>query len=183
MLSSEYSVTLTCELLDCAKSSYYHQAEPPDDTKLRAAIDTVSAEWPTYGYRRITAQLRRQGWQVNHKRIRRLMQKLDLSIKPKRKKRQTTDSQHDFPRYPNLVLDLDTARPDQVWVSDITYIRLLRGFVYRSAELTAKPGSDHGRIHPLHPGLASAAWAGSHPDPDRSTASAGQAPCTRDSSL
>ncbi len=130
MLSSEYSVTLTCELLDCAKSSYYHQTAPPDDTKLREAIETASEEWPTYGYRRITAQLRRQGWQVNHKRIRRLMQKLDLSIKPKRKKRQTTDSQHDFPRYPNLVLDLDTARPDQVWVSDITYIRLLRDFVY-----------------------------------------------------
>jgi len=130
MLSSEYSVTLACDLLDCAKSSYYHQAEPPDDTKLKAAIETVSAEWPTYGYRRITAQLRRQGWQVNRKRIQRLVREMDLPIKIKRKKRSTTNSRHGFPRYPNLVLELDVVRPDQVWVSDITCVRLLHDFVY-----------------------------------------------------
>ena len=130
MLSSEYSVTLACDLLDCAKSSYYHQAEPPDDTKLRAAIETVSAEWPTYGYRRITAQLRRQGWQVNRKRMQRLMREMDLPTKTKHKKRSTTNSQHSFPRYPNLVVELDVVCPDQVWVSDITYVRLLHDFVY-----------------------------------------------------
>ena len=130
MLSEDYSVTFACDLLGCARSSYYHQAEPPDDTKLRAAIETVAGEWPTYGYRRITAQLRRQGWQVNRKRVQRLMREMSPQTKTKRKKRQTTDSKHDFPRYPNLVLDLEVVRPDQVWVSDITYIHLLHGFVY-----------------------------------------------------
>jgi putative transposase len=130
MLSSEYSVTLRCEVLDCARSSYYHQAEQPDETELKAAIEAVVTEWPTYGYRRVTAQLRRQGWAVNHKRVARLMREMGLQVKIKRKTRKTTDSEHNFPRYPNLVQDLEIVRPNQVWVSDITYIRLRREFVY-----------------------------------------------------
>ena len=130
MLSQDYAVTLACDLLGCARSSYYHQAEPPDETELKAAIETVIAEWPTYGYRRVTAQLHRQEWHVNHKRVHRLMRKMGLLVKIKHKKRKTTNSQHDFPRYPNLVQDLEVVRPDQVWVSDITYIRLRLEFVY-----------------------------------------------------
>jgi len=90
----------------------------------------VAAEWPTYGYRRITAQLHRQGWQVNHKRVQRLMRLMGLQAKIKRRKRRTTNSEHDFPRYPNLVQGLEIVHPDQVWVSDITYIRLRYEFVY-----------------------------------------------------
>jgi putative transposase len=130
MLSPDYSVALACELLDCARSSYYHRAEPPDDAALKEAIEAVAAEWPTYGYRRITAQLRRQQWRVNHKRVQRLMREMSLSAPIKGKKRNTTNSQHPFPRYPNLVQDLAVVRPDQVWVSDITYIHLLHDFVY-----------------------------------------------------
>jgi len=130
MLSQDYAVTLACDLLDCARSSYYHQTEPPDETELKAAIEAVIAEWPTYGYRRVTAQLRRQEQHVNHKRVHRLMRKMSLLVKIKHKKRKTTNSQHDFPRYPNLVQDLAVVRPDQVWVSDITYIRLRLEFVY-----------------------------------------------------
>lgn len=130
MLSSDYSVTLMCQVLDCARSSYYHQAEQPDETELKAAIEAVVTAWPTYGYRRVTAQLRRQGWSVNHKRVARLMREMGLQVKIKRKTRKTTDSEHNFPRYPNLVQDLEIVRPNQVWVSDITYIRLRREFVY-----------------------------------------------------
>ena len=130
MLSQDYSVMLACDLLDCARSSYYHRVEPPDDTALKAAIDAVAAEWPTYGYRRVTAQLRRQEWEVNHKRVQRLMGEMGLSVKIKGKGRKTTNSEHHFPRYPNLVQDLAVVRPNQVWVSDITYIRLRRDFVY-----------------------------------------------------
>jgi putative transposase len=130
MLSQDYPVTLACELLDCPRSSYYHQPEQPDDTELKVAIRAVVAEWPTYGYRRVTAQLRRQEWTVNHKRVQRLMRLMDLQAKTRRKKRRTTNSEHDFPRYPNLVQDLEVVRPDQVWVSDITYVRLLNDFVY-----------------------------------------------------
>jgi len=130
MLSQEYSITLVCDVLGCTRSSYYYRAEQPDETELKAAIEMVAAEWPTYGWRRVTEQLRRQGWVVNHKRVRRLMREMDLQAKIKRKRRQTTNSEHHFPRYPNLVQGLDVVRPDQVWVSDITYIRLRREFVY-----------------------------------------------------
>jgi transposase InsO family protein len=130
MLSPDYPVTLTCEVLDCPWSSYYYQAKPTDETELRAAIEAVAAERPTCGYRRVTAQLRRQEWAVNHKGVRRLMKEMALQGKIKRSTCKTTASQHDFPRYPNLVQDLEVVHPDQVWVSDITYIRLRREYVY-----------------------------------------------------
>jgi len=184
VLSQDYAVTMACDVLGCARSSYYHRAtDRPDEVELKAAIKTVAAEWPTYGYRRITAQLRRQEWRVNHKRVQRLMRLMDIQAKTKRKKRRTTNSEHDFPRYPNRVQDLEIVRPEQVWVSDITYVSLRYYFVYRSAELTAKPGCDYGCLHPWHSRMASGTEPGSHVDPDRTTASASQAPCTRDPPL
>jgi transposase InsO family protein len=101
-----------------------------DDQTLREAIGEVASVWPTYGSRRIAAQLRRQGWIVNRKRVMRLMGEMGLVGKTYRKKRRTTNSDHPFPRYANLVQALEIVRPDQVWVSDITYIRLGREFVY-----------------------------------------------------
>ena len=131
VLAQDYPVTVVCDMLGCVRSSYYHQpAEQPDEAELKAAIKTVAAEWPTYGYRRITEQLKRQEWTVNRKRVRRLMRLMDLQAKTKRRKRRTTNSEHDFPRYPNLVQDLEIVRPEQVWVSDITYVRLRYDFVY-----------------------------------------------------
>ena len=131
MLAQEVPVTVACEVLGCARSSYYYQpAEPSDEARLREAIKTAAADWPTYGYRRITQQLRRLRWTVNHKRVQRLMRLMGIQACTKRRKRRTTNSEHGFPRYPNLVLDLETVRPEQVWVCDITYIRLRYGFVY-----------------------------------------------------
>lgn len=131
MLAKEYPTSLVCKVLDSARSSYYYQAQPPDETALKAAIEAVAAEWPTYGYRRVTEELRQQKkLRVNHKRVRRLMVEMGLQVKRKRKNRQTTNSQHPFPRYPNLVEHLQIVRPDQVWVVDITYIRLGQGFIY-----------------------------------------------------
>jgi transposase InsO family protein len=130
MLAQDYPVTLLGDLVGCSRSSYYHQAKEPDETEIKAAIKDEAGEWPTYGYRRITAQLRRQGWVVNRKRVRRLMQEMDIKAKIKRRSRRTTNSDHPFPRYPNLVQELEIVRPGQVWVSDITYIRLRYEFVY-----------------------------------------------------
>jgi transposase InsO family protein len=130
MLLPEYPVTMVCTMLGCARSSYYYRAGQPDDKEVKAAIQTVAGEWPTYGYRRVTAQLRREGWTVNRKRVGRLMRSMGLPLKAMRKAQKTTDSTHSFPRYPNLVQDLAIVRPDQVWVSDITYIRLRCEFVY-----------------------------------------------------
>lgn len=131
MLGQDYPITLACEVLDCTRSSYYYLAkEPTDETKLRTDVERLTLKWPMYGYRRITEQLRRQGWVINHKRVRRLMREMGLQVRTKRKKQATTDSNHNLPHYPNLVQDLKIVRADQVWVSDITYIRLLHDFVY-----------------------------------------------------
>lgn len=130
MLAQDHPVALVCDVLGCPRSTYYYDAAKPDEEAVRAAVTAVAAEWPTYGYRRITAQLRRQAWGVNPKRVRRLMREMGLQVKTRRKGRKTTDSAHHFPRYPNLVQGLEIVRPDQVWVSDITYIRLRREFVY-----------------------------------------------------
>ena len=130
MLSDDYSVSLACDLLECSRSSYYYQPKLKDETEVKSAIESVAAEWPTYGYRRVTKQLHRQEWVVNKKRIQRLMREAGLQVKIKRKAWKTTNSEHDFPRHPNLVQDLEIVRPDQVWVSDITYIRLRYEFVY-----------------------------------------------------
>ena len=130
-LAETYPIQVICEALDLPRSTYYYHTQAKDDQQVRAAIEEVALRWPTYGYRRMAQQLRREkGWIINDKRVRRLMKKMGLQAKIKRKKRRTTNSEHGFPRYPNLVLDLEVIRPDQVWVADITYIRLQQEFVY-----------------------------------------------------
>jgi len=131
MLGEDYPVTMLCDLLGCARSSYYHRSiTATEDVTLREAVKTVAAEWPTYGYRRITAQLRRQAWPVNRKRVQRLLRLMGLEAKVRRRKKRTTNSEHPFPRYPNLVSDLVVVRAEQVWVADITYVSLRGDFVY-----------------------------------------------------
>jgi putative transposase len=130
-LAAEYPVQIICVVLDFPRSSYYYPAHPRDDEALKAALREVADEWPTYGYRRLTVQVRRDKKTVaNSKRVRRLVKLMHLGQKHKRKTRRTTNSEHPFPRYPNLVQDLEIVRPDQVWVVDITYIRLKTEFVY-----------------------------------------------------
>jgi transposase InsO family protein len=73
---------------------------------------------------------RREGWPVNDKRVRRLMAEMGLKGKAPARRRRTTDGRHDFPSYPNLVERLDVNHPDQVWVADITYVRLREEFEY-----------------------------------------------------
>ena len=130
-MASTYPIRLICQVLGYPRSSYYYQPGEGDDAEIEAAIEQVAEQWPKYGYRRITVQLRREKkLAVNSKRVRRLMRKKGLQAHIQRKKRRTTDSEHDFPRFPNLVQELEIVRPDQVWVADITYIRLLTEFVY-----------------------------------------------------
>jgi transposase InsO family protein len=130
-LAREYPVQLICRVLGLPRSSYYYQPRPREDEALKVALREVADEWPTYGYRRLTVQVRRDKHIVaNSKRVRRLAKLMHLGQKHKRKKRRTTNSQHPFPRYPNLVQDLEIVRPDQVWVVDITYIHLKTEFVY-----------------------------------------------------
>ena len=131
-LRDQYPVRLVCRLLDCPRAGLYRTPAPPpaDEADLRAAVQRLAGEWPTYGYRRLTALLRREGREVNGKRVRRLMAELGIQGTPPVRRKRTTDSNHAFPRYPNRVEGLEVVRPDQVWVADITYIRLRREFVY-----------------------------------------------------
>jgi len=131
-LARTYPIRLVCRLLGVPRSSLYYKAQPVPDSEamFKAALLDLAGQWPTYGYRRLTAMMRREGWPVNGKRVRRWMDELGINGAPPARGRRTTNSNHDFPRYPNLVHDLEIMRPDQVWVADITYIRLRREFVY-----------------------------------------------------
>ena len=127
-----YPVANLCRLLSLSRSSYYYQMIERDESDLRRNIEAVAAEFVKYGSRRLTKQLRRPPYKlvINRKRIQRLMREMDLLRVQKRLKGRTTDSNHGFRRYPNLVAELEVTYPDQVWVSDITYIHLQKGFVY-----------------------------------------------------
>jgi len=129
-LAETYPVSVICSVLDYARSSYYYPRQAPTVPELEAAVRELAGQWPTYGYRRITAELHRAEWAVNSKRVRRIMNQLGIQGKKPEKKRRTTNSDHAFPRYPNLVEDLTLTFPDQVWVADITYLRLQTEFVY-----------------------------------------------------
>lgn len=129
-LTAEYGVSLVCRVLDLPRSSFYYQPAEKDDRVLKEAILEAASEWPTYGYRRVTMQLHRDRWPVNHKVVQAKMQAMGLQRPVKRSKRRTTNSHHGYQRFPNLVLELEIVAPNQVWVADITYIRLRYEFVY-----------------------------------------------------
>jgi putative transposase len=130
LLREHYPISQLCEVLGLPRSSAYYQPRPDEDRPLRGALIELTGQWPTYGYRRLTKQLRRHGHTANAKRVRRLMHELGIVGKAPEKKPRTTDSGHAYPRYPNLVEGLDVMRPDEVWVADITYIRLRKEFAY-----------------------------------------------------
>jgi len=129
-LESQYPIKTICGALELPRSTFYHRATEAAEGELRAALRELAGQQPTYGYRRLTALLQRAGWTVNHKRVQRLMADMGLQRPLKRRKTRTTNSQHDFPRYPNLVSALKPSRPEEVWVADITYVRLAQEFIY-----------------------------------------------------
>ena len=129
-LCDHYPMSRLCEALGLPRSSAYYGPKPGEDRSIIEALVKVAGEWPTYGYRRLTKQLQREGHVVNSKLVRRLMHELGIVGKAPERKPRTTDSGHAYPRYPNLVEGLKVARPDEVWVADITYIRLRKEFVY-----------------------------------------------------
>ncbi len=129
-LRDHYPMSRLCEVLDLPRSSAYYGPKPGEDRPIMEALVKVAGEWPTYGYRRLTKQLNREGHVVNSKLVRRLMHELGIVGKAPERRPRTTESGHAYPRHPNLVEGLEVARPDEVWVADITYIRLRKEFVY-----------------------------------------------------
>jgi putative transposase len=125
-----------------SRSTYYavaHNDALKRESKaaLRSAIENVVVEWPAYGYRRVTHELRRRGIVVNHKRVARIMREEALTPRRVRRFLATTDSDHADPVFENLALGFRPLALNQLWVADITYIRLRSGFVYLAVLLDA----------------------------------------------
>src|SRR5689334_205872 len=130
--TSGCSVQEACDVVGLSHSSYYYHSQWVEAEQVVADLEHEAGRYPKYGSRRLTKQLHRAPYyhRVNRKRIQRLMREKDLLRPQKRAKCRTTNSQHPYPRYLNLVMDLKVDRPEQVWVCDITYICLGNGFVY-----------------------------------------------------
>jgi putative transposase len=124
-----------------SRASYYRGQRllprDPVEMELRDAMQRIVVDFPSYGYRRITAELQRDGFQVNHKRVLRLMREDNLLCLRHKAFVVTTDSCHNLPVYPNLAAGLTPAAINQLWVADITYIRLREEFVYLAVILDA----------------------------------------------
>lgn len=128
--------------MNLAPSSYYYKPKTDvdgqacSDAELRDHIERIQGEFAGYGYRRLSKQLRREGIYVNDKRIRRVQREYQLfPIRWQSFKIATTDSNHGHKIYPNLLADLTLKGTNQAWVADITYIRILKSFVYLAALL------------------------------------------------
>ncbi len=130
-----------CALAKVSRAGFYrHPPGPPKvdrDMALRDALQRIALEFPSYGWPRMTVELKRRGWAVNHKRVYRLMCEDNLLCLRKRKFVVTTDSDHGLPVYPNLARRMTLTGLDQLWVSDLTYIRLELEFVYLAVILDA----------------------------------------------
>ena len=126
--------------MDIKRSTLYYKPKGNLDRKIKETnikkkIEDISREHPYYGYRRITAQLRRDKVIVNHKRVLRMMRKMGIQGRIKHQYITTTNSKHNNKIYSNLIKDKELTGINQVWCADITYIRILNGFVYLAAIL------------------------------------------------
>lgn len=135
---STLGIDRMCRALGLSRSSYYEwdsrmqlpDQQDPYEMMLRNEVQKIAIEFPSYGYRRITMELRRRGYKVNHKRVLRIMEADNLLCIKKKFIPRTTDSYHSFRVYPNLAENLEVTNINQLWVADITYIRLVKEFVY-----------------------------------------------------
>jgi putative transposase len=136
-----HSIRRLCQLTGTGRTWYYQHPSAEErarrDVALRDAIEQIVLEFPGYGYRRVTAQLQRDEWVVNHKRVLRIMRTESLLCHLKKHFVATTDSTHGHRRYPNLIKERLIERLDQVWVADMTYIHLPTAFAYLAAVLDA----------------------------------------------
>ena len=141
MQQEGFSILEACRLTGISRAGYYRYWEEHEprqcEVELRDAIHRIVLDNRCYGYRRVTRELQDQGWAVNHKRVLRLMRADNLLALRKRRYVLTTDSHHPFAIYPNLVPRLVVSGINQLWVADITYIRLRETFLYLAVILDA----------------------------------------------
>ena len=139
--AKELSIVGMCQSVGVSRAGYYRfQLEPAiedPDMGLRDEIQKIAVEWPSYGSRRIRKELMQRGKEVNRKKVQRIMREDNLLCLRKRKFVVTTDSRHGLKVYPNLAAKMVLTGVNQLWVSDITYIRLDEEFVYLAVVLDA----------------------------------------------
>lgn len=130
-----------CALAKVSRAGFYRWRHAPPaadaDVDLRDEIQRVALEWPCYGSRRVKAELRQRGWTVGRERVQRLMREDNLMCLRRRKFVVTTDSGHNGRVYPNVACDLVLSDINQLWVADITYVRLETEFVYLAVVIDA----------------------------------------------
>ena len=130
-----------CQMTGLNRAGFYRWRAPrqasPVEVELRDEMQNVALEWPAYGYRRITHELQQRGFQINHKRVLRMMREDNLLCVRRRTFVITTDSRHNLTVYPNLAREMTLTAINQLWVADITYIRLRIEFVYLAVVLDA----------------------------------------------
>ena len=130
-----------CQMTGLSRAGFYRRRQPPQampvEMEIRDELQKIALESPVYGYRRITAELRQRGFAVNHKRVLRMMGEDNLLCVRGRAFVVTTDSRHQLPVYPNLARQITPTAINQLWIADITYIRLRMEFVYLAVVLDA----------------------------------------------
>ena len=130
-----------CQMTGVSRAGFYRSRTPrqawPVEMEIRDRMQKIALESPAYGYRRITAALQQLGFDINHKRVLRMMREDNLLCVRRRKFVLTTDSRHNLPIYPNLASQIVPTAINQLWVADITYIRLRTEFVYLAVVLDA----------------------------------------------
>jgi transposase InsO family protein len=128
------AVSVLCDWIAVNRAGYYRWRTPrptqPVEIELRDAMQQIAVKFPAYGYRRITQALKRRGFEVNHKHVLRLMRQDNLLCLLHKSFLVTTDSRHALAVYPNLAAKIKASGINQLWVADITYIRLRTEFVY-----------------------------------------------------
>jgi putative transposase len=134
-------VNALCQMTGLSRAGFYRrrmlQQALPVEMEVRDAMQKIAVESPAYGYRRITAALQQRGFDINHKRVLRMMREDNLLCVRRRRFVITTDSRHKLPIYPNLARQSVPTAINQLWVADITYIRLRTEFVYLAVVLDA----------------------------------------------
>ena len=130
-----------CRVFEVPRSSFYRRSIRQEEVQLRKAVEEMAAAWPRFGYEGITGQLRFEkirddkGKPIGERRVKRVMKELGLLRKPRVRKVRTTNSEHPYPRFENLVKNRAAICPDEIWAADLTYVRLGSGFVYLSVIL------------------------------------------------
>jgi len=134
-------VSALCQMTGLSRAGFYRSRTPrqasPVEMEIRDELQKIAVDWPAYGYRRLTVELQNRGFDINHKRVLRIMREDNLLCVRRRKFVITTDSRHNLPVYPNLAGQMTTTAINQLWVADITYIRLRVEFIYLAVVLDA----------------------------------------------